>query len=69
MRHLFIFFIHLYQWCIRPFVGNVCRFCPSCSQYSAEAIEKHGVCHGIYLTTKRIFKCGPWHPGGHDPVP
>jgi uncharacterized protein len=69
MRRILIFLIRVYQWTISPFLGNICRFYPSCSHYSAGAFEKHGVLRGFYLTLKRLLKCHPWHPGGHDPVP
>lgn len=46
-----------------------CRFNPSCSQYTYEAVEKLGVTRGLILGALRIFRCNPWNPGGHDPVP
>jgi len=46
-----------------------CRFYPSCSSYSIEAIEKYGVIKGGWLTAKRILRCHPFNPGGYDPVP
>lgn len=61
--------IRTYQLCISPFIGNVCRFTPSCSQYALEAFKKHGFFKGIWLTVKRLVKCQPWHCGGHDEVP
>lgn len=61
--------IKIYQWTLSPFFGSCCRFYPSCSNYGIEAIEKHGPIKGCWLTFKRILKCFPWHPGGHDPVP
>lgn len=69
MRKVLIVLIRIYQWTISPFLGNICRFYPSCSHYGVEALEKHGAARGIYLTLKRLLKCHPWHPGGHDPVP
>lgn len=68
MKYLFIFLIRLYQLCISPFFGPCCRFAPSCSEYAKEAIEKKGLWLGIWLTLKRLVKCGPWHGGGYDPV-
>jgi len=62
--------IRIYQWCIAPFIGDVCRFTPSCSHYGIEAIEKHGLLWGCWLTVKRIIRCNPWGGSfGHDPVP
>lgn len=69
MKYLALGLIRTYQWCIRPFLGENCRFYPSCSNYAAEAVESHGFFFGLWLAVKRILKCGPWHPGGHDPVP
>ena len=56
---------------VRPLLGprGVCRFSPTCSVYAKEAISKHGVLKGSYLTVKRVLKCHPFHPGGYDPVP
>ena len=50
-------------------LGSNCRFYPSCSSYSIEALERHGVLIGSYLTLKRLLKCHPFHQGGIDPVP
>lgn len=64
-----ISFIRFYQLGISPFLGKHCRFYPSCSQYAKESIDTYGPFKGMFLTIKRILKCGFWHPGGHDPVP
>lgn len=61
--------INCYQWFISPLFGKCCRFYPSCSHYAKEAIEKHGIGYGGFLTIKRLLKCHPWHPGGIDEVP
>lgn len=52
---------------LNPHCG--CRFAPTCSHYAREALREHGLLAGIGLTIVRLAKCGPWHPGGHDPVP
>jgi len=58
-----------YQKFISPFLGNNCRFSPTCSEYFILAVEKYGVFKGIYLGAKRIVKCHPFNPGGYDPLP
>ena len=58
-----------YQLLLSPFFGRQCRFYPSCSHYAREAIEVHGPLKGSWLALRRILRCGPWHPGGPDPVP
>jgi hypothetical protein len=57
-----------YQIYISPWLPSSCRFYPTCSQYTLEAIEKYGVGRGIFLGTKRIIRCHPFHPGGYDPL-
>jgi len=69
MKRLFIFFIRIYQKVISPIKPPTCRFYPTCSQYSLESYERHGVLKGTYLTIIRISKCHPFHPGGVDLVP
>jgi putative membrane protein insertion efficiency factor len=64
-----LFLIRVYQLTLSPFLGKCCRFYPSCSDYGAEAIQKHGAWKGLFLALKRIGKCHPWHPGGTDLVP
>jgi putative membrane protein insertion efficiency factor len=54
---------------ISPFLGRNCRFHPTCSEYSYQAICKHGVVQGCVLSVKRVAKCHPFHRGGYDPVP
>ena len=61
--------IKLYQILISPLIGPNCRYHPTCSQYSIEAINKHGPFKGIWLAIKRISSCHPWGGSGHDPVP
>jgi putative membrane protein insertion efficiency factor len=69
MRRFLIFLITCYKACLSPFLGNNCRFHPSCSCYAQEAIETHGALRGSLLALRRIAKCHPWHEGGVDPVP
>jgi uncharacterized protein len=65
----FIALIKLYQWIISPMLGPKCRFTPTCSQYAIEALKKHGVFKGLWLTIKRLSRCHPWGGHGYDPVP
>jgi putative membrane protein insertion efficiency factor len=58
-----------YRRFVSPFLPPACRFEPSCSAYAAEALVVHGVWRGLYLAVRRLLRCGPWHPGGLDPVP
>ena len=58
-----------YRWCVRPLLPPSCRFHPSCSDYAEEAFERHGAWRGSWLAARRLCRCGPWHAGGHDPVP
>ena len=50
-------------------LGTNCRFAPSCSDYAGEAVGKHGALKGTLLASRRLLRCHPYHPGGHDPVP
>ena len=59
--------IRFYQIAISPLIGPNCRFTPTCSQYALEVIKKEGPLKGSYRAVRRILKCHPWHPGGHDP--
>lgn len=61
--------IRIYKLCISPWLGDHCRFYPSCSQYAYEAIAKHGMGKGGWMALKRLCKCHPFHPGGVDHVP
>jgi len=61
--------IKLYQILISPLIGPNCRYHPTCSQYSIEAINKYGPFKGTWLAIKRISSCHPWGGSGHDPVP
>ena len=65
----FIFLIKIYQWVISPMIGPKCRYTPTCSHYTLEAIKKYGPLKGIWLGMKRISRCHPWGGSGYDPVP
>ena len=69
MKRLLLLLLRGYQLGISPFLGQNCRFYPSCSDYAAQAIDLHGPAHGSLLAARRLCKCHPWHPGGLDPVP
>ena len=67
LKKIFIKIINLYQK-ISALTPPICRFTPTCSEYTKQAIEKYGVLKGSWLGLKRICKCHPFHPGGHDPL-
>jgi len=69
MQRILILFVRAYRALLSPFLGNNCRFYPSCSCYAETALKRHGVFAGSWLTIKRILCCHPWHPGGVDEVP
>jgi putative membrane protein insertion efficiency factor len=69
MKRLLIAVVRLYRLLLSPWVGDQCRFYPTCSQYTIEALERHGAAAGSYLGAVRILRCHPWCAGGHDPVP
>ncbi len=69
MKKIILCMIRFYQKYISIFLGKNCRFIPTCSAYTYEAVEKFGVVKGVYLGIKRIIKCHPFNPGGFDPVP
>ena len=66
---LFLLIIRFYQYVISPWLAPACRYTPTCSEYSAEAIQKYGAFKGGWLAIKRLASCGPWGGHGHDPVP
>ena len=69
MKKILILLIKLYQKFISPMFPAKCRFYPTCSQYTLEAIKEYGAIKGTYLGIKRILKCHPFHEGGYDPIP
>lgn len=69
MKHLILFLIKIYQKFISPLFPGKCRFYPTCSNYTYQAIQEYGSIRGLYLGIKRILKCHPFNDGGYDPVP
>jgi putative membrane protein insertion efficiency factor len=68
LTKIFIFIIECYQKFLSPYLVSACRFHPTCSQYSKQSLEKHGLVKGTLYSVLRILKCHPFHPGGFDPV-
>ena len=69
MKSIIIFIIKLYQYAISPFLGSNCRFMPTCSAYTIEAIQNLGIVKGIWLGMKRVLRCRPGCSCGIDPLP
>ncbi len=69
MRALLMGLVRGYRLLLSPWLGSACRFTPSCSVYSLEALDRHGAAVGSYLTVRRLARCHTWCEGGHDPVP
>ncbi|MDR3318991.1 MAG: membrane protein insertion efficiency factor YidD [Clostridiales bacterium] len=69
MKWLFISMVRFYKMCLSPLTAETCIYTPTCSAYTIEAIEKHGVFKGIGLGILRVLRCVPWAKGGIDPVP
>lgn len=68
-RRGLIVFVRAYRLLLSPWLGNQCRFAPTCSVYAIEALERHGALAGTYLAGTRLLRCAPWCAGGCDPVP
>ncbi|WP_243699314.1 membrane protein insertion efficiency factor YidD [Natronoflexus pectinivorans] len=66
---LLILPVKIYQYGISPMIGPRCRYTPTCSHYTVEALKKHGPFKGLWLAVKRILSCNPWGGSGYDPVP
>lgn len=69
LSYPFILLIKIYQYGISPLLGPKCRYTPTCSQYSEQALRKYGLVKGLFLSIKRISKCRPGGGSGYDPVP
>jgi putative membrane protein insertion efficiency factor len=69
MKALFLMIIRVYRRYLSPVLAPSCRFVPSCSQYTYEAVERYGALKGGLLGVQRLLRCHPLHPGGYDPVP
>jgi uncharacterized protein len=68
-RAFLILLVKGYRLLLSPWLGSSCRFEPTCSVYSIQALDRHGAALGSYLTLSRLLRCQPWCKGGHDPVP
>ena len=66
--NILIKLIKVYRYIISPLLGNSCRYLPTCSEYSIEALETYGLTKGIFISLKRILSCHPWGKSGHDPI-
>jgi len=69
IKRLLIGLVKSYRLLLSPWLGSACRFEPTCSAYSLQALQMHGAAAGSYLTLGRLARCHPWCAGGHDPVP
>jgi putative membrane protein insertion efficiency factor len=69
VRRAMILIIKAYRLLVSPWFGTACRFTPSCSTYTQEAIHRHGAVRGVWLGARRIMRCHPWGGSGYDPVP
>ncbi len=69
MKWILIGLVRVYQATLSPFLGGACRFEPSCSNYSIQALRRHGALRGSWLTARRLLRCHPFGPSGYDPVP
>ncbi len=68
MRKLIVAVLRFYKWAISPMLPSACRYYPSCSDYTRQAVEKYGPVRGLWMGIKRVARCHPFHSGGLDPV-
>ena len=68
LRWLFVLPIRAYQRLISPFLGQHCKYYPSCSEYAVQAVQRFGILRGLVLAGWRLLRCNPWSDGGYDPV-
>ena len=68
-RHLLVLLVRGYRLLLKPWLGNACRFEPTCSQYALDALDRYGAAGGSLLAAARLLRCHPWCAGGCDPVP
>ncbi len=69
IRHIVLIPVYIYRYTISPMLPSSCRYTPTCSKYTVEAVMKHGIFKGGWLAIKRIASCHPWGGSGYDPVP
>ena len=68
MRKTVIFILRVYKRFVSPFLPSACRYHPTCSEYMLDAVNKYGAARGIWMGTRRLLRCHPFHEGGFDPV-
>tara|TARA_E500000178_G_scaffold300198_1_gene308318 strand:+ start:560 stop:799 length:240 start_codon:yes stop_codon:yes gene_type:complete len=68
LNNILIKLIKFYRFLISPLLGNSCRYLPTCSEYSIDALKTFGLFKGLLLSVKRILSCNPWGSGGYDPI-
>lgn len=68
MQSLVVGVLRAYKVCLSPFLPSACRYYPTCSDYMREAVERYGALRGVWLGTRRLLRCHPFHEGGFDPV-
>ena len=64
-----VLLVRVYQRLISPLFPSSCRYTPTCSEYAAQALTRHGFVRGLWMSARRVLRCNPWSDGGEDPVP